>query len=233
MNVQIKIHNPYWEEVKDLPQADPMWGARGRMLARWPRGEDGRLRFDDDTLMKRDDMVVKYSWTVPTSEALDFIVRHLAGRSVVDFGAGTGYWAYLLSQLGVYVECYDKYPVLDAENGYHVLGKGAVQWHPVTQADVEELLDPSHAEQVLFLSWPPYDDSMAHDALKNFAGDTVIYVGEGREGCTGDAAFHELLSLEWSLVDVFLPVQWEGLHDEIYVYERRPFWEEIHEQPAT
>ena len=75
---------------------------------------------------------------------------------------------------------------------------------------------------MLFLCWPPYAAPMAADALAAYDGDTLIYVGEGAEGCTGDDRFREALAANWDEVADHRLVQWFGLHDWITVYRRRP-----------
>lgn len=69
---------------------------------------------------------------------------------------------------------------------------------------------------------------MAVDALRRFAGDTLIYVGEGPGGCTATLRFwHELgYDEDWNPLngwlhacDVSLP-QWPGMHDYLGLYLR-------------
>ncbi len=76
-------------------------------------------------------------------------------------------------------------------------------------------------EHTLMLCWPPYDNSMAIEALRRYRGKTVIYVGEGNGGCTADDAFDEELSTKWTLVDELMIPQWRGLHDSVHVYRGR------------
>ena len=51
-------------------------------------------------LAHRDQLVKRYSWAVPCSRVLDFICAQAAGRQIVELGAGTGYWAQLLTAKG-------------------------------------------------------------------------------------------------------------------------------------
>lgn len=57
-------------------------------------------------------------------------------------------------------------------------------------------------EKVLVLCWPLHNDDMASRALAAFRGDFVIYLGEGRDGCTGDSAFFDMLEREWIPLEV-------------------------------
>ena len=62
---------------------------------------------------------------------------------------------------------------------------------------------------------------MAVNALRAYAGRRVAYVGEWDGGCTGDEAFHALLSRGWRETERVAIPQWWGLHDALYIYERR------------
>ena len=61
---------------------------------------------------------------------------------------------------------------------------------------------------------------MAADCLKYYQGDTVLYVGEGCGGCTGDDNFHERLEDEFELIEEMEIPQWNGIHDWLYHYSR-------------
>lgn len=215
----VKIDNPYWEEVKDFPEPDFDWGSGTRQLARW--NDTGKpIEYG-----LRDRFVKRYSWSVPDPEAIEFIVEHLDGRAVVEIGAGTGYWAYLLNQAGVQIDAYDIEPVPLGENNWHPKEDAPVEWYPVRQGNENVLSLPEYHDRTLLLSWPPYDKPMASDALKLYRGKQLIYIGEWR-GCTGDKDFHDMLDphdeieVEWQQTGRCRLVQWEGMHDRIYVFER-------------
>lgn len=70
------------------------------------------------------------------------------------------------------------------------------------------------------LCWPPYDAEMATRALARYKGSCVIYIGEGAGGCTGDDDFHAELAAKWNLATSCEIPQWDGLHDEVFVYVR-------------
>lgn len=158
----------------------------------------------------RHELVMKYSWAVPTDEALDTIKRH-SENGLVEIGAGTGYWAGLLRARGVDVVAYDLQPY----DSYNADG----QWSEVLRGGQSKVRE--HPDRTLFLCWPPYNRPMAREALRYYAGDTLVYIGEGYGGCTGDDRFHRQLNLHWSEVeDVGLP-QWYGIHDGLMVYKRK------------
>ena len=62
---------------------------------------------------------------------------------------------------------------------------------------------------------------MGHDCLKRFRGRYVIHIGEGEDGRTANVQFHETLKREWRVVETFPLMQWEDMHDQGWIYERR------------
>lgn len=167
---------------------------------------------EDDFITKhmaRYKFLEKYSYAIPSQEAIEYISSI---GPVVEMGAGTGYWAYLLRQLGTDVIAYDESPY---KNGYV-----DYQWSEVIQGIPTVL--KQHGDKTLFICWPPFDSLFASDCLKHYKGNNLIYVGEWDGGCTGDRLFFELLSEEWEEVenDVCIP-RYEGLHDYFYHFRRR------------
>ena len=159
--------------------------------------------------MARYKLLEKYSYAVPSQQAIEYISSL---SPIVEIGAGTGYWAYLLRQLGTDIIAYDESPY---KNGYvnH-------QWSEVLEGTPITL--KQHTDRTLFICWPPFDTSFASDCLKNYKGNDLIYIGEGSGGCTGDEQFFELLDAEWDGVDndVNIP-KYEGLHDYLYYFRRK------------
>ena len=162
----------------------------------------------------RNENVGLYSWAVPDDLALYEILN--CNMPIVEIGAGTGYWASLLSQLGVDIVCYDHRPVENNNNSFHTLSKS---YYPVNEGGPEKIKD--HQDRALFLCWPPYDKPIAYECLSNYTGNRLIFIGESKGGCTGDSEFFNLLEKEWQVRSSYygLP-QWPGLHDELIIYDR-------------
>lgn len=184
-----RLQNPYLEEFKQV-RGDHLWVSHTTRHA----------------------LVQKYAWAVPNTKA----VLAIAGlnRPILEIGAGNGYWAWLLRQLGCVVHPYDIKPVEDNE---YVLPKSYV---PISLGGPDVV--KSHTKDVaLMLCWPCYDLPVAYDALNLYQGDTVVYIGEGRYGCTGDDAFHDLLEdFYYCEKSVDIP-QWGGLHDALYIFKAK------------
>ena len=163
----------------------------------------------------RHDLVKKYSWALPSLEALRTIA---AEGPIVEMGAGGGYWAYLLRQLGVDIIAFDRSP-------------GASYWSSHLWTKVEEGGPPilaKYPERSLLLIWPPLDDEMEGDCLGFYEGDCVLYVGEV-DGCTGDGSIFE--QDKWSLDKTVEIPKFGGLHDNLHVFRRySTIWESLEDE---
>ena len=215
--------NPFWERIKHLP------GDRltQEFYHRWsPR----TFSYEYPYTWYRDDLCREYSWAITDPESIQFVARWLSPHAV-ELGAGRGYWAWQVAQLGVDILCFDEFPpdkvftnhwhspYENDESGKHTfLNQPVTTYHPVEQGTEEVLLQ--HADRTLFLCWPPYASDMALNCLNSYSGKRLVYIGEGSGGCTGDDAFHERLEEGWNEVVTHEIIQWDGIHDYITVYER-------------
>lgn len=163
-----------------------------------------------ETRERREELVEEYAWAIPNWDAAETIAAY---SPVVEVGAGTGYWAWCIEQVGGEVYAFDPAPPrLDT---YHqVICQPAVDAIEAMQA-TGGLEDWS-----LFLCWPPFDDPMAVDALDAYDGTTVIYVGEGRTGPTATDAFHDQLYAEYQLAETVAIPTYLGLHDRLEIWNR-------------
>jgi hypothetical protein len=153
------------------------------------------------SLMIRCKYVEKYSWAIPTWEAIKLLTEF----PIVEMGAGTGYWASLIQGAGgvcIPMDCEVK------EKTFTNVVYG-----------VPELLKPFR-DHALFLCWPPYNTPMAYKCLLNYPGNTVIYIGEGHGGCTGCDYFHEELSAKYKCIRTLDIPQFWGLHDYLSIWSK-------------
>ncbi len=168
-------------------------------------------------ILAREWLTYYCAWAVPTTRAIQAIAD--LDMPVVEIGAGTGYWAWLLQQVGVSVVAFDKY----LEGHYQDTGDPCQtnddHWVEVQEGTHTVLYD-AYQDHALMLCWPPYANEMASDCLRAYEGDTLIYIGEGHGGCTGNDDFHLDLDMGWTRVaGVALP-KWPGLHDDMNIYRR-------------
>jgi hypothetical protein len=168
----------------------------------------------------RDRCVDLFSWAIPTSEVIEALAQF---SPIVEIGCGRGYWADLLQKAGADVRAYDSAPPQKSNNNvYHKTHKEGFPraFSRVLFGNQAVLYDMDPA-RALFLCWPPYDTSMGYECLTAYQGDTVIYIGEGRGGCTGDDQFHALLESDWdSSLEFDIPTWW-GIRDFVSVYNRK------------
>lgn len=159
---------------------------------------------------QRTDLVTRYSWSIPDDEAIGIVA---VLPDIVDMGAGTGYWASLITAAGGSIRCYDLF--LGKDNHY----QHRLQYHPIEARGVEILRTKNF--QTLFLSWPPYDMDFGFQCIRSFRGKYLVYVGESEGGCTGNDKMFRLIDKKWNPIREIQLTQWEGIHDSLTIYARK------------
>lgn len=201
--------HPYWDLVRLLPldlEENRLWYSGHAIEVEW---------FHVPRQARREALTKRYAWSIPTPHDLTWLAAQLDGQAVVEVGAGTGYWAWQLQQTGVDVAAYDLHA--DEKNHYC----DPITYHPVLRGTAE--IAAVYPDRALLLCWPPYNTSMAAEALRAYEGDTVVYVGEPGGGCTADDEFHETLEKEWHEVSrAPRHVTWWGIHDYVTLWRRGP-----------
>jgi len=158
--------------------------------------------------------VFKYAWSIPHKKALEVIASH---GPIVEIGAGNGYWAYLLANMGVDVVAYD----IATDSGMYGGTNSSYWklWFEVEKGD--ERMAAKYKDRSLFLCWPAYNSPMAEKALKSYKGDTVIYIGEDKGGCTANDKFFVNLEKNFDEVESIELHVWPGIHDRLYIFKRK------------
>lgn len=207
--------NPYWNIVgPSVSEHD------GRRLVNGGNPEgSAQLAFAQMTLQ------ATYAYAIPSPETLEWVSDFCAGAPVVESGAGRGYWAAQLSRVGLHVDAYELEPPDVRENVSFPQATGQTDvWYSVRPS--AELSFDGLADHVLFLCWPPgWENPMASEALAAFeaaGGHRVVYVGEPKDGKTGDAAFFDALASRWKLESTDPQfVSWWNLDDAAQGWVRR------------
>lgn len=184
MKARIPLLNPYFDIYRALTHLDPSLQLTLRKKLIWP-----------------------YAWAIPSDEVIEMIVSFCSGFPVIELGAGSGYWAWLLEQAGLRVAAFDS--------------NAAQPPHWIEVKEVAYLNWQAHFQHTLFLCWPSLNSNMAIDALRNYLGNRVIYVGEWL-GRTADAEFHQQLSQSWTLIHSHPIPNWPGYSDKIYIFDKEP-----------
>jgi hypothetical protein len=159
-------------------------------------------------LVARDKFISEYSWAIPNQKIIGELKNFIGDTNLVlEVGSGKGLWAYLLKLEGIQIIATDIAPT---ENS----------WTNILKYSATEAVNKFYAD-VLFIVWPPYNSEMASDALNAFAGNFVIYIGEGYYGCTGNNNFHKLLNDKWKLIKKLHNPRWTmcAINDCVFIYK--------------
>lgn len=204
------VENPLWEIVRHVPGTE-FRGIGGRIE---PDGYCASVQPGFEQL-DRHNLCSRFSWSIPSPGDMGWLARLLDGRGVVEIGAGSGYWAWQMTQVGIDVIAFD--PNLPGPDNRYVKHK---LYHPVLPGDDRKAAH--YPERALLLCWPPHADPVATDALKAYTGDLLIYIGEGDGGCCADDDFFKLLDAEWDEAgESPFHVTWWGIHCYMTAYRRR------------
>lgn len=176
-----KISNKYLSKVIETKNNTPNWDNFFSNISSIPG--------DWDALEKRlQPLRQKYAWAVPDQRALNILKEF---SPLIEIGAGNGYWARLLLDMGVNIIAYDVKHNLNS-------------WTDVKLGGPEVLLDESIVvNRTLFLCYPDEDESIAIRCLENYNGEYIIHVGEimtsGTLGGVPQAPFGRTSSAEFQI----------------------------------
>ena len=210
------IANPLWDAVRWMP-AEPYWHDATALQPTFVSSAFGKTTaLELDAVgASRQRLATTYAWSIISPGDVVWMTDQLGGRSVVEIGAGSGYWAWQLEQAGTNVAAYDPHPPAD-DNSYCKAGP----YTTVLQDDATAV--KHHQDRALLMVWPPYGGEHARHALSVYEGDLLIYAGESWGGCTADDGFYELLDAEWDEVSVAPQhVTWCGIHCHLAAYMRK------------
>jgi hypothetical protein len=184
------------------------------------RGTEDRFlfgdKFDPDEYVKdyqkREAFRTGVSWHIPSED----LVKKLSSFSpVLSVGSGFGYTEHLAAKRGCNIICTDISP--DQKNHWCRKGKFYMD---VEKIDASKAV-LKYSERNVFMAWPPYNNPMAADVVKNMeVGRFLIYVGEGGGGCTGDEDFFSILNGDFEEIEWIKISSWSGIHDFVGIYKK-------------
>jgi hypothetical protein len=64
-------------------------------------------------------------------------------------------------------------------------------------------------------------DDCAYLALREFKGNTFVFIGEQQEGCTGSDRLFRLLSKEWTCVETIYHLNIGKTYSSVYIYNKK------------
>ena len=169
-----------------------------------------KLNFNDWD--QRYEFVDKYSWAIPSEEALNSIAKFVGNDIVLEIGAGLGYWAKLLQDKNINIIPTDSFDEKwFNKNPSHT---------KIFKYNAIDAIQKFQEASVLFICWPPHKNTMAFDAIKVWNGSKLIYIGEGKFGCNATDGFFNELDEKWSIREKIYIPQYFQMYDDLTLYER-------------
>ena len=158
----------------------------------------------------RAEYLEKYGCVRWTDVAMAAIAKECP--SIIELGAGSGKWKRRLEAEGCNVIAYD------AATNVTFIKEG--EKNGVMRGDHTSIAKHAKEGRALMLVYPP-DGPMACDCLAAYAGNTLVYVGEGVGGCNADDDFfHELLQSWTVVVDMALD-PYQGCAEKLFILKRK------------
>ena len=160
-----------------------------------------------------------------TKNIIKDLSKDMQGKIVADVCAGNGWYDLLLNSEGVNITGYDIGDI-DFNNEYNKLSNYNrslyYQVYPIYQCD-GSLIPKNSDIDIIFMSWPPYDDDFAYNTLINMHHhQDLIYIGEDIEGCTANDKFFKYLYDNYVLDHTIESYKsFNGLHDEACYYKHK------------
>jgi hypothetical protein len=153
-------------------------------------------------------LVTAFAYGVPSDAVLDRIVAGAGDGTILELGAGGGYWARCLRDRGATIMAFDRVLPLEQVRP----GGRLCQHHPVAVGGPAEALGAAPDADTLLLCWPPGVSNreqadagaapifspMGMEALDRFRGPHLVFVGD-RVRSFGSPAFFARLDREWVL----------------------------------
>lgn len=163
----------------------------------------------------RHEFTARIGFALPSQEALATIARH--SRNIIEVGAGSGFWAHQLRRVGVDVIATDLHTALN--NYRQKIGAHS----PVIRMSAIEAIKAYPDRDVLAI-WPCYRRNWLEKAIDHMKpGQLLLYVGEGRGGCTATDGFFRKTSHPrvFDTVEEHYLAQWPGIHDNLIVFRKK------------
>lgn len=213
----ITLEGSVHDQVNPEGHDDPYWEIARRIPVGFIKGRHFLCdsEWHEEAGVNRYPLCQRYSWSILSPSDRTWMAEQTGGRSIVEIGAGSGYWAWQLAQGGIDVIAYDPAPV-GQDNRYCAHGPYFPVWHGSASCV------RYHQDRVLLMVWPPKGGSHAAMALSMYEGEILVYAGLPAGRCTADEQFYSLLEQEWDMVSVAEGhVSWCNAQDSLAVFRRR------------
>ena len=157
----------------------------------------------------REECTKRGMWALVYRSWVRELAAWISGRLVLEVMAGRGWLARALAEEGVSIIATD-------DNSWDDRHSKSGPVFTVAKEDALQAIVDIDAD-VLIMSWPPYGDEVATEALATWGeGRPVVYIGEERGGCNAPDSFWQHWREDKSAPEVPL-AQWDGLHDVVCI----------------
>jgi len=152
----------------------------------------------------------KYGWSIIDKQSLELIKNHIIGKKTLEINCGKGFWTYCLRLLGCDILATDLFTQYSS-------------WVTVEQLDAVSAVEKYNGERsVLLCSWPDIGKEYAYEAISRFTGDTIIYIGENKDGCCATDSFFDYLTQNYQKLEIKNTLQhWPFLNDCLSIYKKK------------
>lgn len=134
----------------------------------------------------------------------------IGDRFCLEVMSGAGWLAKALSEHGVNIVATDN---CSWENFHSKIKKYAFY---MKQMNAIKAIQKHQDAEILIMSWPPYDEPDAYNAMVEWGKDRlIVYIGESEGGCTADDNFHKHF-YTYNEIDIPMP-RWDGIHDHVFI----------------
>jgi hypothetical protein len=179
--------------------------------------------YDHNSIMRleklqnlRNFFIQEYSLAIPTRPIIDLIYDATIGKKIVEINAHKGLWSRLLKMRGCNIIPTDYF-----ESYGYIQDQTFMPIENITAVDAVQI----HRDcDVLMTIWPSADNDDVVNALKEFRGSTVIYIGVCNGARYANDNFLEELNKNWNeyyLQTKNFVLSWYGLYDGLSIYKRK------------
>ena len=161
----------------------------------------------------RGEFVKSFSWVIPNIDFIIAIILFANEEEILSIASGTCLIEAFIEYLGG--------KIISTDPKISHFDSDSILFHKNFQKLNAVDAVKQNSTNVLFICWPSYCDKYAFDALKEFKGNKLIYIGENSNGCNADQNFFDLLDEEWGLINQIEIECWYTIHDRMEFYERK------------
>lgn len=161
-----------------------------------------------------------FGFSCLSKEAVEDVVKYIAGRKVLEVCAGSGWNSKILNDAGIDIIATDNFSWEESTHTHCSSTWGGEKFINVEKIDALKAIDKYTDREIVLMSWPAYSDPLGALVLRKciYKNLTLIYIGEDCGGCTADDTFFDIiykkeLNME-PISNYYVP--FDGIHDNIY-----------------